>query len=58
MLIRRFITDPIATLDANVMAVMVGARELLRRALLAPWFSPAQLPVQPERPAPSDREGQ
>ncbi len=29
-------------------AVMVGARELLRRALLAPWFSPAQLPVQPE----------
>lgn len=28
--------------------VMVGARELLRRALLAPWFSPAQLPVQPE----------
>ena len=30
------------------MAVMVGARELLRRALLAPWFSPAQLPVQPE----------
>ena len=28
--------------------VMVGARELQRRALLAPWFSPAQLPVQPE----------
>ncbi|MGF6253484.1 putative bifunctional diguanylate cyclase/phosphodiesterase [Ensifer sp. LBL] len=30
MLIRRFITDPIATLDANVMAVMVGARDEIR----------------------------
>lgn len=30
VLIRRFITDPIATLDANVMAVMVGARDEIR----------------------------
>ncbi len=30
MLIRRFITDPIASLDANVMAVMVGARDEIR----------------------------
>ncbi|MGE6781341.1 putative bifunctional diguanylate cyclase/phosphodiesterase [Ensifer adhaerens] len=30
LLIRRFITDPIATLDANVMAVMVGARDEIR----------------------------
>ncbi len=30
MLIRRFITDPIATLDADVMAVMVGARDEIR----------------------------
>ncbi|MBZ7920685.1 bifunctional diguanylate cyclase/phosphodiesterase [Ensifer adhaerens] len=30
VLIRRFITDPIAALDANVMAVMVGARDEIR----------------------------
>ncbi|MBP1870609.1 diguanylate cyclase (GGDEF)-like protein [Ensifer adhaerens] len=30
VLIRRFITDPIATLDANVMAVMVGAHDEIR----------------------------
>ncbi|WDZ77404.1 bifunctional diguanylate cyclase/phosphodiesterase [Ensifer adhaerens] len=30
VLIRRFITDPIASLDANVMAVMVGARDEIR----------------------------
>lgn len=29
-------------------AVMVVARDLLRRILLAPWFTPAQLTVQPE----------
>lgn len=28
-------------------ALMVGARSLLRTALLAPWFSPADLAVQP-----------
>lgn len=30
MLIRRFITNPIATLDADVMAVMVGSRDEIR----------------------------
>ncbi|MDX9834030.1 MAG: hypothetical protein RBT36_02300 [Desulfobulbus sp.] len=38
---------PATVCTLTVLALMVGARSLLRTAMLAPWFSPADLPVQP-----------